>query len=266
MDILLYLVGIVALCFVVLFFIRRSDRNREEREREGHDGYVQSEGYNDYPQSRREGPPVIIRRPPEVYMPSGHDRKDSNVTSSELQSIRDRLLSLERDVRELSKAIAQLNAGPRSDSKISLSDRSRQQEELKNIDARIRSAANEAPSPNSSTTAKYAYHKLSTEGLRNLPIEPLFVFLDVDSSAIGSAVGESQRLFRQSDNKQNAFVIFQNDRRDGWLFPNPRISYTESMRYVFPELSHENYEGFKNDVEPKRVKMAAEEMWEMLPD
>jgi hypothetical protein len=272
MDIFLPLVGILALIGVVVFLILRSGRNRGETERRDRDWHLHNDDYqqdrrnDDFRQNRRDERPVIIRRPIETNMQSGHERRDSNITSRELEAIHNRLRFLEGNVSKLFSIVEQLNAGSKLESKSILPDRSRQQDEVKNSDRGIKSAVSENASPSSSNTVRDAYHKLSTEGLRNLPIEPLFVFLDVDSSAMGSAVGESQRLFRQSDNKQNAFVIFQNNRRDGWLFPNPRISYTESMRYVFPELSHENYEGFKNEVEPKKVRMTAEEMWEMLAD
>jgi hypothetical protein len=117
-----------------------------------------------------------------------------------------------------------------------------------------------------SEQARDAYHRLSAEGLRNLPIEPLFVYLDVESSAAGAAVGESHRLFKESENKQNAFIIFQQDGREGWLFPNPRISYTESMRYVFPGLSYENFTEFKQKIDPARVRTSGDGMWELLPN
>ena len=112
--------------------------------------------------------------------------------------------------------------------------------------------------------ARESYRKLMTDGLRGLSVESVFVFLDIDSSAQGAAVGESKRHFRQSNNRQNAFVIFKKDSKEGWLFPNPRISFTEGMKYVFPEMSYENFEKTKGSIEPKQVKSTAVDTWEML--
>lgn len=114
--------------------------------------------------------------------------------------------------------------------------------------------------------AAESYRKLAVEGLRNLPLEPDFVFLDMESSASASGVGESRRLFRHSDSNQNPFVLFHSDSDRGWLFPNPRVSYTESMRYVFPELSYSNYTEHKQHIKPIPVRLISEDLWEIVLD
>jgi hypothetical protein len=111
-----------------------------------------------------------------------------------------------------------------------------------------------------------AYRQLSAEGLRGLPIEPVFVVLDIDSSARGSAIGEAKRNLRQAESKQSAFVIFSDGSPGGWLFPNPKISFTESMKYVFPELGHDNFEVAKNTIAPKRVRSVSAGEWEVVAD
>ena len=114
------------------------------------------------------------------------------------------------------------------------------------------------------TTASEAYLKLSSEGLRDLLLEPVFVVLDMDSSTRGSAIGEAKRNFKRSANKQSAFIIFKEGPIGGWIFPNPRISFTEAMKYVFPDLSHENFEETKNGVKPRKVRATSDGEWETV--
>jgi len=109
-----------------------------------------------------------------------------------------------------------------------------------------------------------AYRKLSRDGLRDLPVEPLFVVLDLDSSARGSGIGETNRHFNQSESKQSAFVIFPEGEKEGWIFPNPIFSFTEAMKYVFPDLSYENFEEAKDRVEPQRVHSVSQGAWETV--
>lgn len=150
---------------------------------------------------------------------------------------------------------------------------------LPNLDQPTRghqSAANKPPEKTrrstSATVGHYpglanavaAYRKLSCEGLRDLPVEPLFVVLDIDSSARGSAIGETKRHFNEFGSKQSAFVIFSEGEKDGWIFPNPRISFTEAMKYVFPDLSYENFEEAKDRVEPQRVHSVSQGAWETV--
>ena len=114
------------------------------------------------------------------------------------------------------------------------------------------------------SSACAAYRKLSFEGLRDLPVEPLFVVLDIDSSARGSAIGETKRHFNESETKQSAFVIFPEGEKEGWIFPNPRISFTEAMKYVFHDLSYDNFEEAKDRVEPQRVRSVSQGAWETV--
>ena len=113
-------------------------------------------------------------------------------------------------------------------------------------------------------SASAAYRKLSLDGYRDLPIEPLFVTLDMDSSARGSAIGETKRRFNQSESKHSAFVVFPQDQNEGWIYPNPQISFTEAMKYVFPDLNYENFEDAKDRVEPRKVRSVSESAWETV--
>lgn len=110
------------------------------------------------------------------------------------------------------------------------------------------------------------YRKLAREGLRDLPLEPVFVVLDIDSSAQTSAIEEVRRNFRQATTKQSEFIVFQKNSTEAWLFPNPRISFTEAMKYVFPYLTYENFEGVTDSIAPERVRQTSPDTWEMVTD
>jgi hypothetical protein len=252
-----YLFGVITILVlvalgVVWWFVYRN-KDEGNKDRQG--------GYDRYGVDRS----VIIRRNNDAYPRSGRSDKDLFNVVSEIGGLQRRLSSLERQVEALRDVIRDLKyAGMRAPSHLQ-SERMTRPDNDSEFGAGKNQQSRETYSGISFfEQAKGSYQQLSAEGLRNLPLEPLFVYLDVDSSAQGSAVGESQRLFKQSDNKQNAFVVFQQDSREGWLFPNPRISYTESMRYVFPELSYENFTDDKQKVDPAKVKLIAEGVWEML--
>jgi hypothetical protein len=59
-------------------------------------------------------------------------------------------------------------------------------------------------------------------------------------------------------------VIFPEGEKEGWIFPNPIFSFTEAMKYVFPDLSYENFEEAKDRVEPQRVHSVSQGAWETV--
>jgi hypothetical protein len=213
----------------------------------------------DYHSAQHYEPPIITRRQPEVYTPKTNTSPQVNITG-ELTSLNTRLISLESRMVILERLVRMTYSGMQSSTQghqkfdespyrlASIEPVDDYAQPLKHTDF-LRAAAD-------------SYQRLTLEGLRNLAVEPVFVYLDVDESARGAAVGESERVFKQSDNKQNAFVIFAKTDGDGWLFPNPRISYTESMGYVFPQLTFENFTDSKHGVDPLRVKRTGESTWE----
>lgn len=111
--------------------------------------------------------------------------------------------------------------------------------------------------------AQKSYEKFTLEGLRDLPQEPIFVSLDIDTSA-AMPIGEVKRTFKLSDNKQTAFVIFRKGQTEGWLFPNSRISFTETMKYVFANLSYDNFQDQKLTLTPVPVRTTTPGTWETL--
>lgn len=202
--------------------------------------------------------PVIKRRQTEYGRTSNTPSPQINIIS-ELKSFHARLSALEERLSNIEHRIPMAGSA----SSVPVSDRSFEEPAYHFTSSRT---FDESVPPLTRSEfvdlATDSYRRFSLDGLRNLSIEPVFVYLDVDESARGAAIGDSQRIFKQSDNKQNAFVVFAKNEGEGWLFPNPRISYTESMGYVFPQLSFENFTDSKHSVNPMRVRRTAESTWE----
>lgn len=126
------------------------------------------------------------------------------------------------------------------------------------------STSNTPRSPSASDAAVHqSYLRIFNEVPPDLPIQPVFVTLESDGGA-GDIV-ESVRRFRQSESRHQVFVIFPNPGGGGWLYPNPRHPYTESMRYVFPGLARDNYNEVKPDINPLPVRPVGDGLWETLP-
>jgi hypothetical protein len=211
-------------------------------------------------QTRPLEPPATMNYSPPNPSNSGssHSKAEFDALEQMILTLQEAVESLQDDVREISSSIKGINPN--------LNQLNREQHNVKNrpSDKTKRSGtATVAHSPGLAN-AVAAYRKLSCEGLRDLPMEPLFVVLDIDSSARGSAIGETKRHFNQSESKQSAFVIFPEGEKEGWIFPNARISFTEAMKYVFPDLSYENFEEAKDRVEPQRVHSVSQGAWETV--
>jgi hypothetical protein len=242
---LLLIVGVVTIVGVIMWLVSRSNNNKQ-REQGSHNA-------QHYEQ------PTIIRRPTETYTPPTNTSPQMNITG-ELSSLNTRLLSLENRMVILEGLVRMTYRGTQP------STPGHQKFDESPYPVASLEPVTDYPQPLRHTdflrAAADSYQRLTLDGLRNLPLEPVFVYLDVDESARGAAVGESERVFKQSDNKQNAFVVFAKTDGDGWLFPNPRISYTESMGYVFPQLTFENFTDSKHGVDPLRVRRTGESTWE----
>lgn len=207
----------------------------------------------------RDDTPIIIRRSDEAYSHTSTPPQTNII--GELRSLHSRLLSVENRIINLEQLVRMTYRGMQSSVKGRQNFDEPPTYPVTNIEP-IDDYAQPSKHTDFLSAAADSYQRLTLDGLRNLPLEPDFVYLDVDESALGAAVGESERVFKQSDNKQNAFVVFAKTDGEGWLFPNPRISYTESMGYVFPQLTFENFTDSKHGVDPLRVRRTGESTWE----
>ena len=109
-----------------------------------------------------------------------------------------------------------------------------------------------------------SYDSLCENGLGGFESDVVFAGLDIDGSSTTKKRGEVIYRFKTQDSKQSAFVIFEGRRDDALLFPNPVISFTEAMGYVFHDLSHDNFETKKRDVHPVRIRRLSSTAWEMM--
>jgi hypothetical protein len=249
--------------FITLWALwRYLSRRSEDHEAHTNNRAFRSREYEQYDSSD------VMRHPPDTtYSWSSRKAHGSSSKDSEIEDIQIRLSNIERMIRYLQDDLRHLAREREANAPPSPNIGHDRQDQFSREERVITQSFNTSrESEEVLRNACGAYQKLSTEGLRGLPIEPLFALLDMESSARGSAIGETKRNFKQSDNKQSAFVIFRNNPTAGWIFPNPRISFTEAMKYVFPNLSYENFEEAKNRVDPKRVRATSEGAWETVVD
>jgi len=223
---------------------------------------VRYSGSGSYSASRLE---ETARRPVQSHWPTRDNSSNTRSIEQQLEVVVSWLTSVDDRLERIEKSLARLHEG----SRIAPDLFAEQPAHL--IRHRSDDVANRAINSSKTKTefvqfACQAYRKLAREGLRDLPLEPVFVVLDIDSSAQTSAIEEVRRNFRQATTKQSEFIIFQNSSTEAWLFPNPRISFTEAMKYVFPYLTYENFEGVTDAIAPERVRQTSPETWEMVPD
>jgi hypothetical protein len=115
--------------------------------------------------------------------------------------------------------------------------------------------------------AREVYMSLVKDGLRACTVQPSFAVLDIDSSGRERGFGKKKYYFQMSESKQSAFVIFQSaNPKEGYLFPNPTIAFTEAMNYIFNNLSYDKFEIDKSRIDPRIVSLTAQGTWEMICD
>lgn len=257
--------GLVIWC-LWRYFLRGDDYGRGRgatRGDHGYDRYVAAENQQRSAEYQRQ----------QVYYPGPSARgRGQGADARELEDLKRRVAYLEGQLEIIGREVSRLYGERGSNLSTPIITRHRELGQYSDS-SELRGAPDtqvpDLPRGGHSTpgaAAREAYLQLSAEGLRGLPVEPIFAILDIESSARVSAIGEAKRNFRQSDSKQSAFVIFSDGAASGWLFPNPKISFTESMKYVFPELGYENFESAKGGVAPKRVRAVSTGEWEVVTE
>ncbi len=133
---------------------------------------------------------------------------------------------------------------------------------LKSLSQPQQSAAEVSPSPkrdisSGNSPTKDKYERFVALGLREFKEDerPLFLQLDINAP---TAVGSTRKTLTVTQSKQAAFILFSGDANSGYLYPNPRISFTEAMKYVWPELSYSNWPQNSHDVQAVRVTKSGE--------
>jgi hypothetical protein len=208
-----------------------------------------------YVQQRDPAPPTWARVPRSTSQ-LGPD------PMQQVEALRMRLSGVEGRVQRLEDVLAN-----RRDEKTRTEERwSREPDSRRSANPESGEPSRRPPLPrreaNSYAAAQESYLKIFTEVTPDLPVQPLFVTLESDG--VTGAIGESVRRFRQSESRHQVFVVFPKAGGGGWLYPNPRHPYTESMHYVFPELTRDNYNEVKPVINPLPARLIEDGLWETL--
>jgi len=107
-----------------------------------------------------------------------------------------------------------------------------------------------------------SYNSLSNGG--SVDREPLYLVADVKSTPAGKMADDNVYLLEES-NRQTTFVLFTDDDKTGWVFPNPVMPFREAaLKEVFPRLTESGF-GFKDSIEPVHVTRAGDWRWKVEP-
>lgn len=108
--------------------------------------------------------------------------------------------------------------------------------------------------------ARSSYLKLTN---REQPeIKPLYADADTKSTPLWK-MADSTVYLRQKGHRQAAFVLFTEDDRWGWVFPNPLVFSGNELKEVFPGLTEAEFESARDKVRPVAVSRVGDARWKV---
>ena len=100
-----------------------------------------------------------------------------------------------------------------------------------------------------------------------LTIKPYFFELNDQKTFQGSELEKKIYFVNESQNTWASFVGFiQQGHPIGLLYPNPRLTYNESMSFIFQNLNRNNFEFGKMTIKPVQIIRREQGLWEALVD
>jgi formylglycine-generating enzyme required for sulfatase activity len=109
----------------------------------------------------------------------------------------------------------------------------------------------------SKSSAKSFYRHLISGGA----VSNDLVYLSTEKAASKSGVNERAEFLREVTNRQGTFVLFS-DGDKGWVLPNPSVSYRpNALASLFPQLTREEYDEFRQNIEPVFVVRTGKGRW-----
>jgi hypothetical protein len=91
--------------------------------------------------------------------------------------------------------------------------------------------------------------------------EPIHLDSEGTSSVFGK-LEDSNIYLQQVGHSQGTFVLFTEDNRTGYVFPNPALAYQEkALREVFRGLTEAEFNGAKQRIEPVPVTRVGDRRW-----
>ena len=188
--------------------------------------------------------------------------KDLKVGQGQIPGSQGIQTALEDIQRQLNQLPALISRSQRPDgTRSSQSTGSQQFPSPYALDDRVDHSAGNARSAKES--AQIAYEALARNEV--ISVDPIYLKAEVKSSPM--AMLEHDEVYLQEvRNTQGSFVLFPDaDRRGGWVFPNPNVSFRpEALRPVFPKLgewSEPQFQSGKTHIDPVRVNQSGDERW-----
>ncbi len=85
-----------------------------------------------------------------------------------------------------------------------------------------------------------------------------------DFYATHSVAGDGHPSLRESESHMAQFIILPIGDDHGFVFPNPRRTYTEDMSQLFPELRRHTFEFRRRTINPAAVVRTDAGMWKVI--
>lgn len=169
----------------------------------------------------------------------------------------DRFISPEAREAELHSELVQAVTNKDYDSVIELA------QTLKGLRSPQSTTAERTPSPRPevrvmSSPSQDKYDRFTRSGFTELRENerPLFLKLDIEAP---TSVGSTKKTLQVTPSKQAAFILFPLDAQTGEVYPNSQISFTEAMKYLWPELHYDNWRPENRyEVQPVAIRKSKE--------
>lgn len=93
--------------------------------------------------------------------------------------------------------------------------------------------------------------------------DPLYLDADSRSTPLGK-MADSTVYLNPAHTRQSTFVLFTEDNKVGWVFPNPVVAYSKAeLGEVFPNLTEAMFESSRESIHPARVSRVDETRWKV---
>jgi formylglycine-generating enzyme required for sulfatase activity len=91
------------------------------------------------------------------------------------------------------------------------------------------------------------------------------VYLDFKKSASKQGLKNTDESLKEVTS-EGAFVVFVCDENQGWVFPNPKLIFNaDSLKPLFAALTAEQFDNFKEHIEPVPVIRVGKDRWQVPP-
>lgn len=97
--------------------------------------------------------------------------------------------------------------------------------------------------------------------LRRGDVAPKPVYLKIDDARSSNTSLDTRRICFNETRNQSSFVLLR-EGNGGWIFPNPSLHFAADHKYVYPELTQENFEQQKPDIPPLQVQLQ-DDCWQL---